>query len=64
MADLIALLLVFVAAYSGAGALKAYALKQNLLDVPNERSSHALPTPRGGGLAIVVVFLCGLALLR
>jgi Fuc2NAc and GlcNAc transferase len=24
-----------------------------LLDVPNERSSHQLPTPRGGGVAIV-----------
>jgi Fuc2NAc and GlcNAc transferase len=25
-----------------------------LIDVPNERSSHAVPTPTGGGLAIVV----------
>lgn len=25
-----------------------------LMDVPNSRSSHAIPTPRGGGLAIVV----------
>ena len=24
------------------------------MDIPNERSSHAIPTPRGGGLAIVV----------
>jgi len=29
------------------------------LDVPNERSSHAVPTPRGGGAAIVLVTLAG-----
>ena len=29
------------------------ALRLAILDVPNERSSHQLPTPRGGGLAIV-----------
>ena len=26
-----------------------------MLDIPNERSSHSIPTPRGGGLGIVVV---------
>lgn len=31
------------------------------LDVPNERSSHVVPTPRGGGLAIALVVLGGLA---
>src|SRR5438046_2742743 len=30
-----------------------------LLDRPNERSSHALPTPRGGGLAVVAAILVG-----
>ena len=35
--------------------MRSYALK-HLLDVPNPRSSHRKPTPRGGGLAIVVVF--------
>jgi len=34
---------------------RAYALRQRLLDIPNERSSHAAPVPRGGGVAIVVV---------
>jgi Fuc2NAc and GlcNAc transferase len=32
-----------------------------LLDVPNERSSHVQPTPRGGGLAIVAAVLGGTA---
>jgi Fuc2NAc and GlcNAc transferase len=30
--------------------------RRRLLDLPNERSSHARPTPRGGGLAIVLTF--------
>ena len=32
---------------------------QRLLDIPNERSSHTRPTPRGGGLVIVMVVLAG-----
>jgi Fuc2NAc and GlcNAc transferase len=38
-------------------ALRHYALAARLLDQPNERSSHSVPTPRGGGLAIVATFL-------
>lgn len=30
-------------------------LRLRLLDMPNARSSHSLPTPRGGGLAFVLV---------
>lgn len=33
------------------------AIKSSRLDLPNERSMHAAPVPRGGGLAIVAVFL-------
>ena len=32
-------------------------LKQRLLDQPNERSAHTTPTPRGGGVAFVLVTL-------
>jgi UDP-N-acetylmuramyl pentapeptide phosphotransferase/UDP-N-acetylglucosamine-1-phosphate transferase len=32
-----------------------WARASGMLDLPNERGSHALPTPRGGGLAIVAV---------
>lgn len=32
-----------------------------LLDLPNDRSSHASPTPRGGGLAIVLTFVLATA---
>ncbi|MBF0498464.1 MAG: glycosyltransferase family 4 protein [Deltaproteobacteria bacterium] len=34
--------------------------RQALLDVPNSRSSHSLPVPRGGGLAIVLCLAAGL----
>lgn len=37
--------------------IRRYSLKRNLLDTPNERSSHSIATPRGGGLSIVVCFL-------
>ncbi|WP_073267822.1 MraY family glycosyltransferase [Phytopseudomonas punonensis] len=46
--------------------LRRYALASSLMDIPNARSSHSIPTPRGGGVAIVVCFVLavlGLALL-
>ncbi|MBE8591608.1 glycosyltransferase family 4 protein [Pseudomonas sp. MAFF 301449] len=43
--------------------LRGYALSRSLIDVPNARSSHSVPTPRGGGVAIVVSFLVALPLL-
>lgn len=44
--------------------LRRYALARSLLDIPNARSSHILPTPRGGGVAIVLTFFIGLPLLQ
>lgn len=43
----------------GAGAWLAirYARRRALLDHPGERRSHAVPTPRGGGVAIAVALL-------
>ena len=53
----------FVASCGLTGAVRRYALRRGVLDVPNARSSHAVPTPRGGGLAIVVVVLAFILLL-
>ncbi|MEW5251091.1 MraY family glycosyltransferase [Microbulbifer sp. 2201CG32-9] len=39
------------------GALRRYALTGRLMDIPNSRSSHSTPMPRGGGVAIVLTFL-------
>ena len=36
-----------------------YAQRLNMLDHPGQRRSHALPTPRGGGVAPVLVLLGG-----
>lgn len=38
-------------------AVRRYALKRALFDLPNHRSLHDLPTPRGGGLGIVLSVL-------
>jgi UDP-N-acetylmuramyl pentapeptide phosphotransferase/UDP-N-acetylglucosamine-1-phosphate transferase len=37
--------------------------KRNIVDIPNERSSHTVPTPRGGGLAIVIAWYIGISIL-
>jgi Fuc2NAc and GlcNAc transferase len=42
------------------GAARRYARRAELLDVPNERSLHRTPTPRGGGIAVAAVTLTGL----
>jgi len=50
----------FVLSYFGTVVIRRWTLRRNLLDIPNERSSHVVPTPRGGGLAIVIVtIICG-----
>ena len=50
------ILLGLVASWIMTGGARRFALKTDLLDHPNDRSSHAIPTPRGGGIAIVVSF--------
>lgn len=39
------------------GVVRRITARLGMLDRPNERSSHVRPTPRGGGLAMVVVML-------
>lgn len=43
------LLAVFSASCVLTLVLRRYALAKSLMDIPNERSSHSTPTPRGGG---------------
>ncbi|TMU80251.1 glycosyltransferase family 4 protein [Pseudomonas fluorescens] len=57
------LLSVFAVSWVLTLLLRRYALAKSLIDIPNERSSHSVPTPRGGGVAIVVSFLLALPLL-
>lgn len=51
--------LVLLGAFLLTGLIRRLALRVALLDIPNHRSSHITPTPRGGGLAIVTAFLLG-----
>lgn len=43
--------------------LKQWLRRANVLDRPNERSSHQAPTPRGGGIAILAAAFLGAAVL-
>ena len=54
------LLLALCAA--AAAALTPVMIRAGVADVPNARSSHAAPTPRAGGVAVVAALLLGLAL--
>jgi len=55
----IALLFTACAALGAAGAwlIAGTTFRERLLDTPNERSSHTVPTPRGGGVGILAAFI-------
>lgn len=57
MIELIAFVIIFSVSWLGVKLFLGWSLKRQLLDIPNERSSHDTPTPRGGGLVIVIVSL-------
>lgn len=42
----------------GTAAYLRYARHKEILDIPNHRSSHQTPTPRGGGIVIVILTIC------
>jgi Fuc2NAc and GlcNAc transferase len=43
--------------------MRRWSAKLGFVDVPNARSSHSLPTARGGGIAIVLAFFLSLLVL-
>lgn len=55
-----ALISAFSASLLVTGMIRIFSARFHLLDIPNERSSHSVPVPRGGGLAVVLVTLSGL----
>jgi Fuc2NAc and GlcNAc transferase len=57
------LLIVLLLSFALTAGLRRYALAQSLMDIPNARSSHSVPTPRGGGVSIVLSFLGALMFL-
>ncbi|MBZ5498498.1 MAG: glycosyltransferase family 4 protein [Acidobacteriia bacterium] len=56
-------LVAAVSTYGGVKRFRRWAERRQILDLPNARSSHTRPTPRGGGVIIVAVTLVGGAFL-
>ena len=56
-------LIVVLVAFGLTALIRRYAVARQLMDVPNERSSHLVATPRGGGVAIVGAFFAGVLML-
>ncbi len=55
-----ALMLAFsVLAWLMVYGIRIWAMHRKVLDIPNDRSSHTSPVPRGGGLAIVALSVGG-----
>lgn len=46
---------VFAISLFGIELFRRWSLKRGIFDIPNERSSHTVPTPRGGGVIICLV---------
>ena len=56
--------LLFAAGIALVSAMVVRAMiNARVMDLPNARSAHAVPTPRGGGVGIVVGFLLGISVL-
>ena len=56
--------LVFCAALALVSAVVVRAMiSARVMDTPNARSAHANPTPKGGGVGVVVAFLLGISVL-
>ena len=56
--------IIFIASLTLTYVVKLVAQKKMLIDIPNERSSHNTPTPRGGGIAIAITWFLGISYLN
>ena len=57
MTQLLIFILLAILSYFFVYLIRRYTKRRQIIDHPNERSSHATPTPRGGGLAIVLLVI-------
>jgi UDP-N-acetylmuramyl pentapeptide phosphotransferase/UDP-N-acetylglucosamine-1-phosphate transferase len=62
MSIFIVLATATIVSAAGTGLMRSYALANRVLDVPNLRSSHVMPTPRGGGVGVVAALFLAFAL--
>lgn len=53
-------LILFLLSFSLTYLIKEYAIKKSLVATVNERSSHTVPTPHGGGIAVGLTWFVGL----
>jgi UDP-GlcNAc:undecaprenyl-phosphate/decaprenyl-phosphate GlcNAc-1-phosphate transferase len=61
---LLAASVALIVAFALTPFVRAFALRSGTIDVPNERSSHVVPTPRGGGIAILAGMAAALLVAR
>lgn len=59
--EIILLILIALLSCIFSFQIRNFAKKKSILDIPNARSSHSIPTPRGGGIAIILVWFVGLS---
>lgn len=59
---MVVLVAALVVSGASVAAIRGWLVRAGVLDRPGRRSSHQVPTPRGGGLGIVAGFLAGLAI--
>ncbi|THB73274.1 MAG: glycosyltransferase family 4 protein [Gammaproteobacteria bacterium] len=63
MTILLISLICFITSVFLTWIIRIYALKKKIVDIPNSRSSHIIPTPRGGGLSFIIAFIAALIFL-
>ncbi len=54
------ILFVFISSLVVTELVRRYSIKNNVIDIPNHRSSHERPTPRGGGVVISLSIIVGI----
>lgn len=53
-------LAICIASFAITWIVRRVAIRKSIMDIPNDRSSHTVPTPRGGGLAVAITWFVGL----
>ncbi len=60
LSNIIIYFVLFVLSLLITNLIRFFAIKKSLLDIPTERSSHTNPTPKGGGIGIVIAWFLGI----
>lgn len=56
-------LILVTVSFFGVWIYRRIAIRTNIIDIPNERSSHTVPTPRGAGVAVAFAWFFALGYL-